>query len=384
MKKILLVVLIMVSFFKAHASDSTRLLIADVIVQIEATEAMNAMYNFDFTEATKQYNWLMQKYPDSPLSYFLLGLNEWWKMMPNTESKIYDERFHYYMDTAISIAKRMLDIPDERVEGAFFLAATYAFKGRLYSDRGQWGRAASAGTSSLKYLEVSREHSYLSPELLFGDGLYNYFSIWIPENYPILKPVLAFFPDGDKELGLEQLREVSHNAFYTRIEAQVFLMQILANEKNDYEGAAVIAKYLYEHYPNNPYFHKYYARYLYSMHKYQQAEPVALEILTRIDSGRIGYEANAGRYASFFLGQIYQYWKRYEEAERYYMKTIEFAEEIDELESGYTLYSMLNLGRLAERDGRKSDAKRYYKKVKRIAKRKEGVFKTAKRELKEL
>jgi tetratricopeptide (TPR) repeat protein len=120
------------------------------------------------------------------------------------------------------------------------------------------------------------------------------------------------------------------------------------------------------------------------MHKYQQAEPVALEILTRIDSGRIGYEANAGRYASFFLGQIYQYWKRYEEAEKYYMKTIEFAEEIDELESGYTLYSMLNLGRLAQRDGRKSDAKRYYKKVKRIAKRKEGVFKTAKRELKEL
>ena len=384
MKKMLVFILLLGFFFRVHANDSTQLLIADVVVQIEATEAMNAMYNFDFKEATKQYNWLMQKYPESPLSYFLLGLNEWWKMMPNTESKIYDDGFHYYMDTAIMIAKKMLDIPEKRVEGAFFLAATYAFKGRLYSDRGQWGKAASAGTSSLKYLEISREHSYLSPELLFGDALYNYFSVWIPENYPILKPVLAFFPDGDKELGLEQLREVSHNAFYTRIEAQIFLMQILANEKNDYEGAMVIAQYLFEHYPNNPYFHKYYARYLYSMHQYKKAEPVALEILNRIDSGRVGYEANSGRYASFFLGQIYQFWRRFEDAEKYYLRTVEFAEEIDELDSGYTLYSILNLGRLAEKDGRKKEAKRYYKRVKKLSKRKQAVFKSAKKELKEL
>ncbi|MEN8250018.1 MAG: tetratricopeptide repeat protein [Bacteroidota bacterium] len=384
MSRLITILLVLVIPIRALSSDSTRLLIADVVVQIEATEAMNAMYNFDFREATKQYNWLMQKYPDSPLSYFLLGLNEWWKMMPNTESKIYDDRFHYYMDTAITIAERMLDIPEKKVEGAFFLAASYAFKGRLYSDRGQWGKAASVGTSSLKYLELSREHSYLSPELLFGDGLYNYYSIWIPDNYPILRPVLAFFPDGDKELGLEQLREVSHNAFYTRIEAQIFLMQILANEKQDYQGALNIAEYLFKHYPENPYFHKYYARYLYSLHRYKKAEPVALEILSRIDSAQVGYEANSGRYASFFLGQIYQYWRRYEDAEKYYLRTVEFAEEIDEVKTGYTLYSILNLGRLAKKDGRKKEAKAYFRRVKKLASRKQGVYKSAKKELKEL
>ena len=159
----------------ATGNDSTKLLIADIMVQIEATEAMNAMYNFDFNGARKQYNWLKQNHPESPLAYFLLGLNEWWKMMPNTDVKDFDERFHHYMDTTILIAEAMLEIPDRRIEGAFFLAATYGFKGRLYSDRGKWGKAASAGRSSLKYLEISREHSYLSPELLFGDGLYNYF-----------------------------------------------------------------------------------------------------------------------------------------------------------------------------------------------------------------
>ncbi len=368
----------------AAQTDSTELLIADMTVQIEATEAMNAMYNFDFREASKQYHWLMQKHPESPLAYFLLGLNEWWKMMPDTEVKDFDERFHYYMDTTIMIAGRMLDDPKKRVEGAFFLAATYGFKGRLYSDRGQWGRAAAAGRSALKYLEISRAVSYLSPELLFGDALYNYFSVWIPENYPILKPILAFFPDGDKELGLQQLREVSLNAFYTRIEAQIFLMQILANEKHDYTGALVIAKYLHEHYPNNPYFHRYYARYLYSAHLYRQMEPVAKQILARVDSAMFGYEGTAGRYAAFFLGQAYHARGKSREAEKYYLQAVAFARQKEAMETGYCLYSLLNLGRIARDDDRKAEAKAYFKQVKKIAGRKQGVYKEAKRLLKEL
>lgn len=368
----------------ASEQDSTELLIANMVVQIEATEAMNAMYNFDFKEARKQYNWLQQKYPDSPLSYFLLGLNEWWKMLPDSDIKDHDEKFFYYMDTAIMIAEKMLDIPEKRIEGAFFLAASYAFKGRLYSDRGSWGRAASAGRNSLKYLEISKEYSYLSPELLFGDALYNYFSVWIPEHYPILKPVLAFFPDGDKELGLQQLQEVSANAFYTRIEAQIFLMQILANDKHDYRAALQIARYLFEHYPNNPYFHRYYARYLYSMRLYRELEPVGLEIIKRIDEGQTGYEATSGRYASFFLGQLYQSRGQNNTARNYYIRAVEFAEQSEDMESGYTLYALLNLGRIEKSEGNKASAKAYFKKVRKLAGRKDAVHSQAKKELKEM
>jgi hypothetical protein len=368
----------------AAENDSTKLLIADMTVQIEATEAMNAMYNFDFESARIQYNWLRQKYPESPLSYFLLGLNEWWKMIPDSDREEFDDTFHYYMDTAILIAERMLDIPDKRIEGAFFLAASYAFKGRLYSDRVQWGRAASAGKNSLKYLEISKEHTELSPELLFGDALYNYFAVWIPENYPILKPLLAFFPDGDKELGLQQLEEVSVNAFYTRIEAQIFLMQIVANDKNDYGKALGIAKYLYEHYPNNPYFHRYYARYLYSSKLYRKLEPVALKIIDRIDNNWFGYEATSGRYAAFFLGQLYQSRGDDTLAEKYYALAVGFAEQSGDIETGYALYSLLNLGKIAKQDGRKGEASKYFKKVKKEASRKDAVYKVAKDELKSM
>ena len=382
MRLLLLISIFAISTARAASRDSTELLIADMIVQIEATEAMNAMYNFDFEEAGKQYHWLMQKHPESPLAYFLLGLNEWWKMMPDTDVEDFDGRFHYYMDTAIVISKGMLKIDSKRIEGAFFLAAAYGFKGRLYSDRGKWGKAASAGRSSLKYLEICEEHSYLSPELLFGDALYNYFSVWIPENYPILKPILAFFPDGDKKLGLKQLNEVARNAFYTRIEAQIFLMQILANDAHDYTKSLAIAEYLHTHYENNPYFHRYYIRYLYSTHQYKRMEPKALEILARIDSGRFGYEATAGRYAAFFLGQANQSWGNEKKAKQYYLKAVEFAKQQEMMETGYCLYSLLNLGKIARKDNRKKEANDYFKLVKKNASRKQNVYKEAKKYLK--
>lgn len=381
--RILLSILILYGLTaNANDPDSSQLLIADMTVQIEATEAMNAMYNFDFDEARKQYNWLMQKHPESPLSYFLLGLNEWWKMIPDSDVDLYDEAFHYYMDTTVMISEAMLEIEDERIEGAFFLAAAYAFKGRLYSDRGQWGKAASAGKNSLKYLDISKEHSYLSPELLFGDALYNYFAVWIPENYPILRPVLAFFPDGDKELGIEQLREVSVNAFYTRIEAQIFLMQILANDKGDYGGALRIVKYLHQHYPNNPYFHRYYARYLYSNHLYRELEPVATEIIKRIEENWRGYEATSGRYAAFFLGQLYQSRGDSDSAKNYYEIALKFAEETGDIETGYSLYSILSLARIARAEGDLDQAKEYCKMVKKLASRKDSVYKEANKLLK--
>ena len=368
----------------ASSVDSTKLLIADMIVQIEATEALDAMYNFDFDEAEKQFNWLRQKHPHHPLPYFVMGLNEWWKMMPQVNTDLFDEQFHFYMDTTISVAEPMLDDPDTRIEGAFFLAAAYGFKGRLYSERGSWGKAASAGRKALKALEISKEQSDLSPELLFGDALYNYYAVWIPENYPVLKAVLAFFPDGDKELGLAQLREVSNNAFYTRIEARVFLMRILASDYKDYIGALRIAEYLYTHHPNNPYFERYYIRYLYSLHRYNRMEPIAKAIIAKVDSAKFGYEATSGRYAAFFLGQMYESRRLFEEAQAYYEKAIYYGNQNDAQETGYYLYALLNLGGIAAREGNKSEAKAYYKKVKKYAKRKSPSYKSAKKALDEL
>jgi len=368
-------------------SDTTIILISDLGVQLQCTEALNDLYNFKFDDAEWKFRYLRYKYRWHPLPYFLMGLIEWWKIMPNTKNQEHDEKFMAYMDSTILVAENLYKKhPPYKIEAAFFLSAAYGFKGRLYSDeyRKQWRKAASAGSSALNYLEVSKQGQYLSPELLFGDALFNYFSVWIPENYPALKPILWFFPKGDKKLGLEQLKEVSYNAFYTRIEAMVWLMRILNSYENDQPRALQLSEYLYQTYPDNPYLHRYYARTLYSQGRFAQAEPVSKEILTRIDSGKLGYEATSGRYAAFFLGQIYETKKNLDEAKKYYKRCVAFAEEIDATESGYYLYSLIALGEIAEKQGNKAEAKKYFTEVKKKAKRKDEAFKDAKSRLKKM
>jgi tetratricopeptide (TPR) repeat protein len=291
------------------------------------------------------------------------------------------------MDTTIQVAERLHDdFPPYKAEASFFLAAANGFKGRLYSDeeRKNWRKAASVGKDALDYMEESKAAQNLSPELLFGDALYNYFSVWVPENYPALKPVLWFFPKGDKALGLKQLKEVSYNAFYTRTEAMVWLMRILNSYENDQFQAMQISKYLIENYPDNPFFHRYYGRMLYSMGRYAEAEPVCKDILARIDSGMVGYEATSGRYAAFFLGQINESRKKLDEAKQYYQMCLKFAEQIDATDSGYYLYSLIALGEISEKQGDKAQAKKYFRLVKDKASRKDEAFKDAKRRLKKI
>ena len=56
--------------------DTTIILITDVAMQIEISEALNDLYNFKFAQAEQQFRWFKQKYQWHPLPYFLLGLRE--------------------------------------------------------------------------------------------------------------------------------------------------------------------------------------------------------------------------------------------------------------------------------------------------------------------
>jgi hypothetical protein len=373
--------------FSQGSRDTTIILINDFTAQVECTDALADMYDYKFDKAEREMRALKVKYGWHPLPYFLLGLNEWWKIMPDTKNTSHDAVFFNYMDSAILIADNLYkNYPQYKIEAAFFLAAAYGFKGRLYADeeRKNWLKAFSVGKEALNYLDVCKQKNNLSPELLFGDGLYNYFSVWIPENVPSLKPLMLFFHKGDKKLGLQQLKEVSYNAFYTRIEAMIWLMRICNSYENEQTRAFQLAEYLHQTYPDNSYFHRYYARMLYYRGMYVDLEREANLILTRIDSGKVGYEATSGRYASFYLGQLYGIRRNFEAAKKYYLLSIKYAESNGETDSGYYLYALIELGEIAQKQGKKAEATEYFKAVKRKAGRKDEAFKDAKRRLKNL
>ncbi|MCE6990720.1 lipopolysaccharide assembly protein LapB [Dyadobacter sp. CY323] len=330
-------------------------------VQIESTEAINMLYNYKFAEADAEFRWLKYRYPKHPMPHFLMGLAEWWKIVPNTENESHDKAFLAQMDSTINLAEELYDKEKNKVEPAFFLAAAYAFKGRLYAERESWTKAAFAGKKSLKYFEQCKGNGDLTPELLFGDGLYNYYAEWVPKEYPILKPILALFPKGNKKLGEQQLEKVGNNAFYTRVEARYFLLQIYSME-NEHSKAYEMAKYMWQTFPNNPYFERYFCRTAFVTGKMAEAETAAQNIIDKITQGMPGYEGVSGRNAAYVLAYYnMNYHRNYEAASGFYKKAIEYSTQTNSTNAGYYISSLIGLGKIAEIRKDYDEALKYYK-----------------------
>ncbi|AKP49510.1 tetratricopeptide repeat protein [Cyclobacterium amurskyense] len=357
-------------------------LLLDKGLQFRITDAINSMYNFDFENAERGFQVMRYTYPEHPLPYFLMGLSQWWKIVVAVDNRSHDALMLKYMDLTIEKAEKLIEENPENKEAAFFLAGAYGFQGRLHSERKNWTSSTFASKNALKYLELSRGEEELNPELLLGDALFNYFSVWIPENYPLLKPIMLLFPKGDQKLGLKQLEEVAESSFYARIEAQYFLFRLYATEEKKPFKALEITSYLHGKYPNNPYFHRHFARQLYAVGRGVEARDVSLEILKRIKEGWTGYEATSGRYAAFFVAQSYDRMGQPERAMPYYLQSISFGDELEAQESGYYLFSLLQVGKILFKKGNKKEAKRYLVTVKDNSKRRHPANKEAREFLK--
>lgn len=350
-------------------------------VQIESAEAINQMYNYKFYEADKEFRWLRLRYPKHPMPTFLMGLAEWWKIVPNTDETGYDDQCLMYMDSTITLAEDLYDNSENKLEPSFFLAAAYAFKSRLYSERKKWAKATFAGKNALKYFEKCKGNADFSPELLFGDGMYNYYAQWIPENYPLLKPILLFFPKGNKVSGIKELEKTANTAFYTRVEARYFLVQIYSME-NQYDKAYQMSKYMNEQYPDNPFFERYFARSAFVTGRTNEAERISKDILEKVSRTQSGYEGVSGRTAAYILAYINAiFYKNTPEAKKYYQQSVDFSKLTNSTTSGYYLSSLIGLAKIATEEKDYDLAQTYFKEVIDKAERKSSQYKEAKKAL---
>ncbi|MEY3416921.1 MAG: hypothetical protein RL060_1032 [Bacteroidota bacterium] len=345
-KTVLLLYTFLVSFASIYAQESNgsdKWLLLDLNIQVETNEAINDLYNFKFDKAKVKFEDLKKKYPNHPIAYFLLGLSEYWKILPNENNTEYDESFHLYLDSTITLAEKLYDEDPTNYEAAFFLTASYGFKGKLYAIRHKYMMASNEGRKALKYLKLEKKATEMSPEFMFGTALYNYFREKIYEDYFWLRPLikLSSSEKGDKELGIKQLNEVALNAFYTRTEAQAYLLDIYINYENKRDQQALpIAKYLHETYPDNPYFQKYYAKLCSKLGHTTTTEKVAIDFIDKYNKHYLGYEDVGLRSASFYLGTILKNnYGQFEKAKHHLITCVNVSEKLKRT-SGYYIYSL--------------------------------------------
>ena len=162
-----------------------------------------------------------------------------------------------------------------------------------------------------------------------------------------------------------------------------YLMRILLFEEQKDTAALPLAKYLHENYPDNPVFHRMYARVLFSTGRGTECENVCKSIASKFEKKYVGYEENTARYAAFYLGYANRY-RNKDAAKIYFKKNVDFSEKIGAVKMNYYLYSLEALADIAMEEYEFETAKIYYRKIEENTGRKSEMRKKARKKLKTL
>ena len=75
-----------------------------------------------------------------------------------------------------------------------FKGGAIGFRGRLRATRDSWIKAADDGREALPIVEQASKLDSNNTDVELGFGIYNYYAAVIPDEYPMIKPLMIFFP----------------------------------------------------------------------------------------------------------------------------------------------------------------------------------------------
>ncbi len=327
---------------------------------------INQIYNIKFNNAEKTFTKLEQDFPKHPAGKFFKAMIIWWKIMLDQNDEKFDELFEDKLEEVIDFCDDLLDENENNVDALFFKGGALGFRGRLYSIRKDWFDAALDGKEALPLVYEAYEIDPANEDVKLGFGIYNYYAAAIPEKYPFIKPAMIFFPSGDKEKGIEQLKSTAQNGKYAAIEAQFFLLNLYYQFEENHNEALIYAKPLHEQFPDNPTFQKYVGRIYVKKGDYATASNYFGDIKNKSYKKMPGYNEVLLREAEYYLGVNYMRKNKIDEAKKSFNNCYALSKEIDEErdeESGFQVNAIIYLARIADRTGDKNLAKKYFEEV---------------------
>ena len=277
----------------------------------EVQGGLDLMYNMEYDAAEKVFLSIEHQYPDHPVGPFMKAMNRWWQTYISINTDHYYEFIEEQLDLALEKNEALEDIPSLEQEYTFFAFMCYALQGRLHAYRKEYFAAIGSARKVISPLKKSLKYVGQQPEFYMVAGLYHYYVATYGEFYPIVKPLMYFFPDGDKELGLQEMALAAGTQSFTQTEAGFFLGYIYLDELPDVTKGLQVTRQLSLKYPGNTWFETDYARGLLKTGQYEKGEAIIDRLIT-------SYEAQSGhatrnisslesRYTTHLMIKVYHY-----------------------------------------------------------------------------
>lgn len=273
----------------------------------QAKEGLDFTYNMQFEKAQAVFISLEEKYPEHPAPHYLLAFNRWWQSYIST-TQTYHPYMEHELGLALKLNARFANDPDYRLEYTFFQYMIYAFQARLYILQRDWLNGANSGRKALPYLEKGLAFAQESPEFYFSSGIYHYFAETYPRKHSYLQPFMVFFPDGNAQLGLDELDKASRHSDFAQVESLYYLGDIYL-EEGEVKRALQVKRKLSRQYPRNTWFEVDYARALLWADEYSSAKEVLQSIQSVYESQSDAFSRQISsvesRYTSLLMVRVY-------------------------------------------------------------------------------
>lgn len=329
----------------------------------QISRGIDHVYRMEFDSANAVFQTFIDQDPKDPTGYFLQATTEWWKIYQNKEDRSNDDNYLAKVDRCVKACEEKLDANENDDWATFMMGGVIGYRGFMNAMRNNWLSAIDDGKQGLNLIQKSYELNNSNKDALLGMGIYNYAVDYVVARYPFLKAVLFFFPKGNKELGLAQMRDCAENGKFSKIEANVHLAFIHLSYEKNYNEALVYSQKLSAMYPQNPMFERFMGRCYVGLSRNYEGETLYKNILAKSDSNMVGYNNNyVKREALYYLGICRYRFNNLDSALGNYKQTIEICKQLDKPgeESAYYVFSALGAGMIYDKQGNRGEAIRYY------------------------
>ena len=267
-------------------------------------QGIDLIYNLKFAEADAHFKAIVDAEPDNPVGYFFLAMVTWWRVLVDLDDRSHDEAFYQLLDRCIKVCDRRLKKDPEDFDAVLCKGGAIGFRGRLRGNRGQYVRAARDGLRGVRFLKHIRRLEPTNKDILFGQGIYDYFADVVPKRFPVVRPILWLMPDGDRQKGLEELEMVFSQGHYAQAEAGYFLAQIYHLFEEDTHRALGYTQTLLQRYPDNALFASRTARLQIKRGQWRQGIALYRDYIRRARAGDTGFHRRGQVEAHYYLGHF--------------------------------------------------------------------------------
>lgn len=348
-------VCLFVFLFCCNQPDAKAQLLNDPTAIKTIQSGLDKIYNYEFSEAEKIIDQIEGKYPGHPVVHIMDSFILFWKYMPIKDNPAKIKEYVNKLNLCLAAVEKKFGKDSKDPEAVFYvmvargyLAMMYNYKGEMLNAAGEGKKAYNAFLAGLKLMDKN-------PEFYFTSGMYNYYVEIYPQLHPMVKPVMIFFKNGDKALGLKQIEIGTRLGTITKAESLFYLSHLYLKYEDKPEKAVVYMDKLVDEYPRNPVHLMKYVESLVLAGKYAEAEK-RLPFLQRIQAGFFPAAAQ-----TFNAMIVEKHQKDDVNAEKLYLAALKLPHD-DQYTDEYIPMAYAGLARIAARKGNKSQAKDYYKK----------------------